>query len=74
MGVGPLLTRYLYILDLLPKEPGGPNRNSQPLQTVGSFDPVPISPIIFCVLGFVINNELIDAPDDVEIALPWNVV
>src|SRR5688572_3497393 len=50
------------------------HRYGQPDDPSGGLDPVSVAPISACVLNIVEKDEGIDAPDQVEIALPRYVV
>src|SRR6185436_12158703 len=49
-------------------------RDGYPLKSQGSFYLVSVTPVIFSVLNFVINNKLIDHSDNIKVALPGYIV
>src|SRR5260221_2780192 len=48
--------------------------DSYPLKSYRSFDLVSVTPVIFSVLNFVINNKLIDHSNNIKVALPGYIV
>jgi hypothetical protein len=48
--------------------------NRQPGNPCARFDPVPVAPVAHGVLGIVEQDEFIARVDEIEIALPWNVI
>src|SRR6202008_968409 len=51
-----------------------PNRDADPLETVGGLDPVPVTPVVLGELHVIVKDELIHGGNHVEVAFPRNVV
>src|SRR5882672_11250806 len=50
------------------------HRNREPFRAIAGLDPVSVAPVATSVLNVVIQNELVDGFDEVEVALPGNIV
>src|SRR5439155_17615662 len=61
------------VLDRLMEFTSDLHRNRQPQQAVLRLDHVPVPPVAPRILRVVVENELVDAPHQIEVALPGNV-
>lgn len=50
------------------------DRNTQPLDALGGFNLVAITPIVFGKLHIIINDKFIHCGDQIKVALPGDVV
>jgi hypothetical protein len=73
MFSGPFLVAYLCFRNFLTKA-SLIYRYGNPLNAIVCFDFVPISPVVFCVLDFVINNKFIDSLNNIKVSFPRNVI
>ena len=48
--------------------------DGQPIYAIGSLNPVPVTPVVFCVLHVVVKDENVCIVNEVKVAFPGYII